>query len=210
MPVSDATYTGEIAMFSFDYAPFGWAYCNGALIPVSQNQALFALLADTYGGNNSTVFGLPNLNSRSPVGRYGGGSSSGFPTLEIGQAVGSQTVTLGVPNLPAHTHVAAVAPTNGGVTDFSATLTAYETGADRSAPEAGDLLAGSDAIRFRAPGGFNEPASVNLGGVSVTQSTAGYHVTVNETGDGIPFGIQSPVLAVNFSICMEGLFPART
>ena len=94
-------YIGEIRMFAGSFAPVGWALCNGALLQVSQNEALFSLLGTTYGGDGRTTFGLPDLQGRVPV-HYGSGP--GLTNRNIGAKGGVETVTLTVNNLPSHTH----------------------------------------------------------------------------------------------------------
>jgi microcystin-dependent protein len=91
-------FIGEIRMFGGNFAPVGWAFCNGALIPIDQNDALFNLIGTTYGGDGQTTFALPNLQSRVPV-HVG-------PGYAIGQTGGAETVTLTTSQIPAHTHVA--------------------------------------------------------------------------------------------------------
>lgn len=89
-------YIGEIQLVSFNFAPKGWALCNGQLLPINQNQALFSILGTTYGGNGQTNFALPNLQ-----GRTGVGFSNVIP---LGLAAGSSTETLTQAQLPSHTH----------------------------------------------------------------------------------------------------------
>src|SRR5262245_31939321 len=90
-------YIGEIRMFAGNFAPVGWAFCNGALIPISQNDALFNLIGTTYGGDGQETFALPNLQSRVPV-HVG-------PGFALGQAAGVETVTLTTCQIPTHGHV---------------------------------------------------------------------------------------------------------
>jgi microcystin-dependent protein len=89
-------FLSEIRIFSFNFPPKGWAFCNGQLLPINQNQALFALLGTTYGGNGQTNFALPNLRGRAPI-SFG----SGFT---LGEAAGSSAVTLNIQQLPTHPH----------------------------------------------------------------------------------------------------------
>lgn len=91
-------FLGELKLASFNFAPKGWAFCNGQLLPINQNQALFALLGTIYGGNGTTNFALPNLQGRTPV---HAGSSSG---VVLGEVSGSETVTLNLSQLPQHVH----------------------------------------------------------------------------------------------------------
>src|SRR6516164_7796065 len=90
-------FLGEIKIISWNFPPKGWAFCNGQLLPINQNQALFSILGTTYGGNGQTTFGLPNLQGRSPV-HVGNG-------ITLGQQAGETSHTLSISELPAHNHV---------------------------------------------------------------------------------------------------------
>lgn len=90
-------FIGEIRMFGGNFAPVGWSFCNGAIIPIDQNDALFNLIGTTYGGDGQTTFALPNLQSRIPV-HVG-------PGFALGQAAGAESVTLTTSQIPAHSHV---------------------------------------------------------------------------------------------------------
>ncbi|MCR8846361.1 tail fiber protein [Paenibacillus sp. SC116] len=98
-------YLGEIRMFAGNYAPTGWALCNGQLLSIAENEALFILVGNTYGGDGQTTFGLPNLQSRIPIHR-----STKYPLGNLG---GTETVTLTTGQLPAHTHLALSVETTG-------------------------------------------------------------------------------------------------
>jgi microcystin-dependent protein len=89
-------YIGEIRMFGGTFAPVGWAFCNGQLLPISQNDALFSLIGTTYGGDGQTTFALPDLRGRIPIHQ-----GSGF---QLGQIAGTETVTLTTQQIPNHTH----------------------------------------------------------------------------------------------------------
>lgn len=95
-------FLSEIKIVSFNFAPKGWALCNGQLLPINQNQALFALLGTTYGGNGQTNFALPNVRGRVPI-HMGNGHT-------LGEAAGSTAVTVNIQQLPTHTH-----PLNGTI-----------------------------------------------------------------------------------------------
>lgn len=98
-------YVGEIRMFAGDYAPQGWALCNGQLLSILENEVLYALLGTTYGGDGRTTFGLPDLQGRIPI-----HTSSSIP---LGTKAGTETVTLTTSQLPAHTHMANASSTVG-------------------------------------------------------------------------------------------------
>jgi microcystin-dependent protein len=97
----DEPYLGEIRPIAISYAPKGWAFCTGQLLPIAQNQALFSLLGTTFGGNGQTTFGLPDLRGRIPVGT--GALPGGNPYIQ-GQQGGQENVTLTTAQIPAHTH----------------------------------------------------------------------------------------------------------
>lgn len=100
----DAPYLGYVSYFAFNFAPKGWLQCNGQLLAINQNQALFALLGTMYGGNGTTTFGLPDLRGRSIT---GWGTRAGV-TNTLGAKSGAETVTLTTANLPAHMHTTSV------------------------------------------------------------------------------------------------------
>jgi microcystin-dependent protein len=94
-------FLGEIRVFSFNFPPTGWAQCNGQVMPISQNTALFALLGTTYGGNGSTNFALPDLQGSVAMNH---GQSSGLSLYDLGESGGADTVTLLPSEIPAHSH----------------------------------------------------------------------------------------------------------
>ena len=98
-------FIGEIRMFAGNFAPVGWAFCNGAIMPIDQNDALFNLIGTTYGGDGQTTFALPDLQSRVPV-HVG-------PGFALGQSGGVESVTLTTQQIPAHSHVPQAFSTQG-------------------------------------------------------------------------------------------------
>ncbi|MXV20148.1 phage tail protein [Deinococcus xianganensis] len=94
-------FVGEIRIFAGNFAPTGWALCNGQILPISQNTALFSLLGTTYGGDGRTTFGLPNLQGRAPM-HWGNGP--GLTPRNLGESGGAPTATLLTSQMPAHTH----------------------------------------------------------------------------------------------------------
>jgi microcystin-dependent protein len=98
-------FLSEIRIFSFTFAPKGWALCNGQLLPINQNQALFALLGTTYGGNGQTNFALPNQQGKVPI-HVGSGHT-------LGETGGEQAHTISIAEMPTHTHLVMASPQNG-------------------------------------------------------------------------------------------------
>lgn len=119
-------FLSEIKLMSFNFPPKGWALCNGQLLPINQNQALFALLGTTYGGNGQTNFALPNLRGRVPI-HMGNGHT-------LGEAAGSTSVTVNIQQLPTHLHLLQVTNANGASANptnayFGAVNNAYSNAA---------------------------------------------------------------------------------
>ena len=117
-------FIGEVKVFGFNYAPKGWALCNGQLLSINQNQALFSLLGTTYGGNGQTTFALPDLRGRTPL-HVGNG-------VTLGQSAGQETHTLTTTEMPMHTHLVSAS----SATDNKTTATGSVWGASTSNPYA--------------------------------------------------------------------------
>ena len=130
-------FMSEIRMFSFNFAPRSWALCNGQILPIAQNAALFSLLGTTYGGNGVTTFGLPNLQSRVPM---HAGQGSGLGSRMLGELGGEESHTLIITEMPSHQHAlaaTAAAPSGGPTNALLATPTAtkpYRAGASQTTP----------------------------------------------------------------------------
>ncbi len=103
-------FLGQIYLVPYNFAPRGFAFCAGQLLPIAQNTALFALLGPTFGGNGQTTFALPDLRGRVPV---GAGQGSGLSNVDLGEVSGSETATLNQNNLPSHGHLASTTQAAG-------------------------------------------------------------------------------------------------
>jgi microcystin-dependent protein len=176
-------FIGQIMMAGFTFAPRYFAQCNGQLLPINQNQALFSLLGTQFGGNGTTNFALPDLRGRTPV-SYASSVDPSWqpPSVQIGQAGGIENVTLLSTNLPAHTH-AMNASTNPGdnrnpATRLFATSTNSATAANLYAPSTG------------APVVMN-PQSVASAGNNQAHPN------------------MQPYSVINFCIALQGIFPSR-
>lgn len=179
----DSPFLGMVQYFAFDFVPKGYAACNGALLSIQSNTALFALLGTYYGGNGSTTFGLPDLQGRAVVGQ----SSS----LTIGEKFGNTSATLLTANMPSHTHT------------VTATIPANSSNAGNVAAPAGNYpSAGPSGGRGGTTSLYTPPAQQNgqLGNPTFTVAAA---------GNGIPFNTQNPYLALTACISTVGIFPSR-
>ena len=105
-------FVAEVRIVGFNFAPRGWAFCNGQILPLSQNTALFSLLGTTYGGNGQSTFALPNLQGMVPMAP---GQGPGLSNHDLGETAGTETVTLSISQLPTHTHAVMAANVPGAV-----------------------------------------------------------------------------------------------
>lgn len=186
--MSTEPYIGEVKLFAFNFAPKMYAQCNGQILSISSNTALFALLGTTYGGNGQTTFALPNLQGRFPIGQ---GSGSGLPSHTIGEMSGYVSTTLLSANLPSHIHTLnsmqakiKVNGSNGGENAPDGSFPGMNTSsaAYASASVAGQFMAG---------------AAIAVGG------------TTDISGSNSPLNIQNPYLTMNYCIAQYGIFPSR-
>src|SRR5271170_1181314 len=125
------TYLGTILMVGFNFAPVGWALCNGQLLSIAQNTALFSLLGTTYGGDGRSTFALPNLQSRVPIHQ---GQGTGLSPYTIGQVGGTENVTLLSAQMPSHNHLIAINNTPGASADPTNNIQAEAASGDPRNP----------------------------------------------------------------------------
>jgi microcystin-dependent protein len=176
----DEPYIGELRVIAFPYAPKGWALCNGQALPINQYQPLFALIGTTYGGDGRTNFNLPNLQSRVPVGF---GQGQGLSPYSIGQAFGTETVSLQLTELPAHNHT------------FKSTF-----------PVATDPEEKTPTGQFPALGTLTE---YSAGPKNVTMAPNSVKGPVGPTGGNAPHDNRPPLIAMYYVIALQGIFPPR-
>lgn len=174
-------FVGEIRCFGFQFAPAGWALCNGQLLPVTQNAALFAVLGTAYGGDGQSTFGLPNLQGCVPM-HWGQGTST--PSSVRGETLGTTTVGLTPAQMPVHNHTVVVADAPPGT-------------ARTAAPAPGSYLTDSNGGRAYL-GGAAANAPFAPAALSPFGSTANPHENMQ------------PFLVTNFCIALQGLFPTRS
>ena len=181
-------YLSEIKLFSFNFAPKGWAMCAGQLLPINQNQALFALLGTTYGGDGRVNFALPDLRGRAALGR-----AEEPTTHTLGAKEGTESVTLTANQMPAHTHTL-------NATQFAGTPACRNGIANQRAPQ-------------------NNVPAIEANGVAATYSTeppnaahaataATVALTAGNAGGGQAHENRQPYAALNYCICLQGIFPS--
>lgn len=174
-------FTGEIRMFGGNFAPRNWAFCNGQLISIAENNALYALIGTTYGGDGQTTFGLPNLQGRLPLNQ---GNGSGLTPRTLGEIAGTEDVTLLQTQLPNHNHAANATSADGNI-----------TGPANNAVPA--KPASSGAFLYAVPG------------TAPVVPVAMPPQSIGPQGGSQPHANMMPSLAVSFIIALYGIFPSR-
>jgi microcystin-dependent protein len=190
-------FIAQIVMFGGNFAPRGWAFCDGQLLSISQNTALYSLLGTTYGGDGRTTFALPDLRGRTPIGPRTG---NGLPTYREGQMVGAPSHTLSQLEMPAHTHQA---DTSG----LQILIGADNSPGDTNTPSSGVTLAappkaGPTDVKIYKTNG--NPATPINGGNGLSGK-----VNIGVSGGSQPISLMQPSLAINFIIALVGVFPSR-
>lgn len=195
---------GEIRIFAGNFAPRSWAFCAGQTISIASNNALYAIVGTVYGGDGVTTFNLPDLRSRIPIGT---GQGPGLPNYTLGNQVGQENVTLTVDQMPAHSHASTVqqASTPGSA---KATLNGINNAGGQSKP-GGNYLGqdnGAGATPYATAG---TPVAMHAGSLTATINATPPTVTLSASGGNTPHENVQPVLAANYIICLEGIFPSR-
>jgi microcystin-dependent protein len=167
-------------MVGFNFAPQGWALCNGQLLPISQYSALFSLLGTQFGGNGVSTFALPNLQGRTAIDQ---GQSPGTSQYVMGQVGGNENATLLYNNMPIHTHSANANNTQGANADPTGAFWAEANDGNRSPTFYPSYATSANATM--AP------------------------TAIGTAGGNLPFPILPPYLCVNFVIALTGIYPSR-
>jgi microcystin-dependent protein len=174
----------EIRMFAGNFAPRSWAFCQGQILSIAQNTALFSLLGTTFGGNGQTTFALPDFRGRVAVGT---GQGPGLPAVNLGEMSGTPTTTLISTNMPAHTH------TLSGAVSMQANN------------DTAGLTDDATNKRLGASGNIFTAANGDLVNMAPLAST----LAVGVAGGSQPFNNMQPYLGMNHIICLEGIYPSR-
>ena len=173
-------FLAEIRILPTNFAPIGWAFCDGQIMPISQNTALFSLLGTTYGGNGLSTFALPDFQGNAPIHVGGAQPGPGLSLYDLGEIGGTETVSLLQSEMPAHSH----------------NLQAAGTSSTKSTPANNSLTRiGSGATPYKAAGSAQVLMSNNA---------------LAPTGGGLPHNNMQPYLTLNFCISLQGVFPQRS
>jgi microcystin-dependent protein len=173
-------FVAEIRIFGGNFAPTGWALCNGQILPISQNTALFSLLGTNYGGDGRTTFALPNLQGMAPLQQ---GQGAGLSLRDIGESGGEQTITLIDSEMPAHNHA----------------VNAYNAGGDQTNPA--NTVWGSAMVGRQG---------TNLYKTAPIAQTQMHFRALNTAGGSQPHNNMPPFLTLTFIIALQGIFPSRS
>ncbi|WP_298314143.1 phage tail protein [uncultured Aquimarina sp.] len=185
-------FLGQIQPFGFNFAPRGWGKCDGQLLPISSNSALFSLLGTTFGGDGRTTFALPDLRGRSIVHI---GHGPGLSTISWGERGGVEQIYLNQLNMPNHSHA---------LTDGVANVVVSTTDSTTASPDS-DGGANGLGTGTEMPDIFRESptAADRIAGVTISGTT-------NAAGGSQPFQNRNPFLGINVCIAMQGIFPSRS
>lgn len=194
---------GEIRVFAANFAPRNWASCEGQLLSIASNTALYSILGAQYGGNGTTTFALPDLRGRTAL---GAGQGTGLSNYTIGERTGTENVTLISTQMPTHTHPATA---QVGTVTANSTLYGVNSPGGQANP-GGNFIAEDNAAGATPYVASGTPVAMNAGAVVVTDVVVPPpSVTVGATGSTMAHPNMQPSLAMYYIICMYGVFPAR-
>jgi microcystin-dependent protein len=183
-------FVAEIRIFTGNFAPVGWALCDGQLLPISQNTALFSLLGTTYGGNGTSNFALPNLQGCAPMHP---GQGPGLTLRDLGETGGEQTLTLLQTEMPQHSHFMQVT---------NATATTASSGGNQLA-----LAQATSTSGKQSKSSFINMYSTTTSGNTLVQMNP---FSTSTSGGNLPHNNLQPFLGLNFIIALQGVYPARS
>ncbi len=184
-------FLGQIIMFGGNFAPRGYAFCDGQLIAIAQNSALFSIIGTIYGGDGRTTFALPDLRGRAPIHQ---GNGPGLTSRRIGTRTGTETNTLSLRNLPSHSHTVSadlsIAPRGGGPATSTSPINNFP----------------ADSTDFAGtPNLYSDTADTTVRAGALNLS-----LNINIAGNSSPVNNMAPFQAVNFIIALTGIFPSRS
>ena len=171
---------GEIRGFAGDFAPRTWALCEGQLMQISQNTSLFSIIGTIYGGDGRTTFALPDLRGRAPLQQ---GIGPGLSDINLGQRGGAEYTYLNIPQLPPHSHTAA--------------MHVVKAQGNKPSPQGKVLAADSSGNSIYSTSTPDETLSSSA-------------ISIGNTGSGTAVPLRNPYLGINMIICLQGIFPSRS
>lgn len=213
---------GQIILWPIAWVPDGWVPCDGRLLPLNQYQALYSLLGTRFGGDGVTTFGVPDLRSKFPIGAQNVtqvGQTGGAATADLSGVTGAGAVTIGLNNLPSHTHAATFTP--GVATTASVAVPADDNGnGTENVPGTNKVLAtlSAGAIQAKvyttdAPNTTLKPFDVSVpastGTVEVQSTGNGQALPVSVRLTGAPVNTVPPYNTLNFIMAVQGIYPSR-
>lgn len=187
-------YLAMIMIFGGNFNPRGWLFCDGSLLSIAQNTALFSLLGTVYGGDGQNTFALPDLRGRAPIGM---GQGPNLQNYTLGEQGGVETITLAITNMPSHNH------------SLDLIVTPSATTAAGTSAVPGPTLVPASLPRL---GGGPSVTNVNGYGIADGSTTMAPDIVtslVGFTGGAQPFDNRAPYLVMNYIIAIEGLYPPR-
>ncbi len=194
------TFLGQICLFGFNYAPRGWAKCDGQLLYIDQYSALFSLLGSTYGGNGRTTFALPDLRGRVPI---GDGQGVGLQVHQHGKPGGAEAVKIEVAHVPAHTHKLVVENIEA---TCKTTLRCKDGEGNTDSPN------GNFPAKIKSKAFLDAYSTIDDTDMSETTSTVNFSINkdTNSVGGNQPLLNMQPFLAMNYCIALDGIYPSRS
>ena len=192
-------FIGEIRMFAGNFAPRTWAYCDGQLLSIAQNTALFSILGTTYGGDGRTTFALPDLRGRTAIGPRNG---PGLPGYRLGQKAGAPTTTLTLAQIPSHNHLTQNVAAADQHILLSKDTAVNEIPAAGDVPAAAQFGNGLSGTKVKAFG----PPTNTVNGQTISGNAG---LTVLNNGGSQSHNNMQPYTSVNYIICTQGVFPSR-
>jgi len=214
-------FVGEIRAVSFNFAPEGWAKCEGQIMMISQYTTLYAAIGNVYGGDGRTNFALPDLRGRSVVGM---GHAPGLSMIPQGARIGSEEIQLQSGNIPSHTHTATYG-TSSGSTGNNLKLKVGMNGTKKDVAGADCVIAGSGTYTHADISESDIDIDLNLSGLyqsgatnfselpCISGDTSGFDVESLQiqpnSGGSEPISHRQPIIGMNYIIALEGIFPSR-
>ncbi|MCH2032238.1 MAG: tail fiber protein [Tenacibaculum sp.] len=201
-------FLGEVKMFAGNFVPRGWALCQGQLMSISSNTALFSIIGTIYGGDGRTTFALPDLRGR--VAR-GTGNGPGLQPAIIGQKGGTEFKVLSLLEMPIHNHGAVFTPSANGPTNISISIPAVDDTGNTAEP---GNTASFAKIETSSGEELNVYSTANPDTTlrpfnATAQITASGTISVGQAGGSQAFDNRQPYTTINYIICIQGLFPSR-